>query len=249
MEKDKNMFDTIYNDTYDKVLSYILTKCGKIPEVPDILQETYMELYKTLLQKDTEYIRYPEAFALRLAKSKVYRYYSEKEQQAAYIYVENMELLVSETMEEASSNVTWEDSLIDKLTADEIMEYVAEKDELTKEIFYQHYFQDKSLKEIAAACGVKEATVKTRLYRTLKELGGMKRFIAIIAIVILAALLAKPVYTWAENIISRLKRNYDEGKLEIVWLASYYEDYKEFVEQGVIPKDAKIDIIWKRIYI
>ncbi|MBR6642733.1 MAG: RNA polymerase sigma factor [Lachnospiraceae bacterium] len=210
MENVREKFDTIYNDTYQKVLSYILRKCGAVTEAEDILQEIYIELYKTLLQKDTEYIRYPEAFALRLAKSKVYRYYSEKEQQAAYIYVENMELLESETTEATSSNVTWEDSLIDKLTADEVMEYVAEKDELTKEIFYQHFFENKTIKEIAEKYGIKESTVKTWLYRTLKELKGIKRFAGIIVIILLAMLLAGPIYTWAEDVIVHIREHIEE---------------------------------------
>lgn len=187
----KNTFHVIYNDTYDKVLTYILAKCGKTADIQDILQETYTELYKTLLQKETGYIRYPEAFMLRLAKSKVYQYYSEKERQAACIYVDNTEFEVDEAV---TDNVAWEDNLIDKLTAGEVMEYIAGKDELTREIFYQHFFQDKTLKEIADAYGVKESTVKNRLYRTLKELKGMKRFAIIAAILLLAALLAKPVF-------------------------------------------------------
>ena len=211
MESDEKTFSVIYNDTYDKVLTYILAKCGKTPDVQDILQETYTELYKTLLQKETGYIRYPEAFMLRLAKSKVYQYYSEKEHQAACIYVDNTE---SEVDEAATDNVTWEDNLMDKLTADEVMEYIAGKDELTREIFYQHFFQDKTLKEIADAYGVKESTVKNRLYRTLKELKGMKRFAIIAAILLLAALLAKPVYTWATDFITEIKTLYKTNASE-----------------------------------
>jgi len=199
----KNVFATIYKDTYDKVLIYVLAKCGKIPEIQDIVQEVYTELFNTLAQKGEGYIKCPEAFVMRLAKSKVYQYYSEKERQMVHGLAEYVD--VTEQESEVISDGVWEDSLLDKLTAEEVMEYISEKDELTRDIFYQHYFQDKTLKEIADAHGVKESTVKTRLYRTLRELKGMKRFAFIAAILLLAALLAKPVYTLAEEVVTKIR--------------------------------------------
>lgn len=210
MENIREKFDTIYSDTYQKVLTYIFRKCGAVAETEDILQETYTELFYTLAQREEAYIRYPEGFVMQLAKSKVYQYYSEKERQIACTYVENAELLELKADAATTGNATWEDNLIDKLTADEVMEYIAGKDELTKEIFYQHFFQDKTIKEIAEKHGIKESTVKTRLYRTLKELKGIKRFALIAAILLLAALLAKPVYTWATDMIAQVRVHFEE---------------------------------------
>ena len=242
MENIREKFDTIYSDTYQKVLTYIFRKCGTVAETEDILQETYTELFCILAQREEAYIRYPEAFVMRLAKSKVYRYYSEKERQATCTYVENTELLEQKEDEATTDNVTWEDNLIDKLTADEVMKYIAGKDELTKEIFYQHFFQDKTIKEIAEKHGIKESTVKTRLYRTLKELGGMKRFVSIIAIILLAALLAKPVYTWAEEAITNVKNYFIDNFMEKMFEGAFYIRYKELIEDGVVSEDIRINI-------
>ena len=240
MEQIRKYFDQIYNETYDKTLAYILTKCGRKDVVEDILQEVYLELLKVLEQKKVHYIKSPEAFVLQLAKSKVYRYYSEQEQQKVCDYVEEPE--ESATFD-ANRNAAWEDVLIDQLTAKEVMEYLAEKDKLTKEIFYQHFFENKTIKEIAKVQGVKEFTVKNRLYRTLKELRGMKRFAIIAGILLLAALLAKPVYTLAEDVISKVKRFFsEESNGKIIILGSIYREHKELIEQGVVSADISFNI-------
>lgn len=44
-------FEEIYNNTYTYTLRYILCKCSNIDDVNDLLQETYVELYKILKTK------------------------------------------------------------------------------------------------------------------------------------------------------------------------------------------------------
>lgn len=129
-------FRKIYDAAYDKVLSYVLAKCGKI-DVEDIVQETYAELFEVLVKKGIVYIHCSEAFVMQLVKTKVHRYYIEKEYQRAWMFMEDFEAIEPD----CAIGTEWEDVLIDKLTVQEIMEYISEKDELTKEIFYQHYFE------------------------------------------------------------------------------------------------------------
>lgn len=241
-------FEHLYRLTYDNTLFYVLTKCGKIPEVEDILQDTYAELFQVLTDKGSDYISIPKGFVIQLAKSKVYRYFSEKERKQANIYMEPVELLdadnVSDTLQYTEKEA-WDDTLIDKLTAKEVMGYLAEKDGLTKEIFFQHYFQDKTLKEIAENCNMKETTVKKRLYSTLKELRGMKRFALIIIILLMVALLAKPVYIWAEDMMSQIMRYLTQdtqNTLGIIALGSMYRDYKKLIDNGELPSDIHINI-------
>ena len=232
MESIATSFEQMYHLTYNKVIYYILAKCGKVSEVEDILQETYAELYQVLTEKGSAYIAVPEGFVMQLAKSKVYRYYSEKEWAQAKVFVETAEVVgedINETVYH-NRNEEWEDALIDKLTANEIMEYLSQKDELTRDIFYQHYFQDKTLKEIAESSGVKETTIKKRLYRTLKELKRMKRFVVLIVILLLAALLAKPVYTLAKNLVSQIRTHITDNQGRIMDDLVYYDFQGSMVE-------------------
>ena len=44
-------FNEIYNKTYNQTLKYIICKCSNIEDVNDIIQETYLELYKAINNK------------------------------------------------------------------------------------------------------------------------------------------------------------------------------------------------------
>ena len=68
MEQIRKYFDQVYNETYDKTLAYILTKCGRNDVVEDILQETYAELFQILEDKGVAYILAPEAFVMQLQR-------------------------------------------------------------------------------------------------------------------------------------------------------------------------------------
>lgn len=219
-------FKKIYDATYDRVLSYVFMKCGKIETVEDIMQEIYTEFFLVLLQKGINYIKKPESFIMQLAKSKVHQYYSEKERQKLYTYVDGLEMVEKEALLQGGRSDTQEleDYLVDYLTAQEVMEYISCKDELTKEIFYQHYFKDITLKEIAENCGVKESTVKNRLYRTLKELHKMKLLICIILLLLLTCLLVKPAYSFAQDIFSQIK-SFFTGEKEKLLDDLVYWDY------------------------
>ena len=50
-------FEEIYNNTYTYTLRYILCKCSNIDDVNDLLQETYVELYKILKTKHKRTIK------------------------------------------------------------------------------------------------------------------------------------------------------------------------------------------------
>jgi len=245
-------FEQMYNATYNNVSFYVLTKCGRIPEAEDILQETYAELFRVLKEKGAAYILVPEAFVMQLAKSKVYYYYGDKERRRAGSYAEISDADNAREPAYTACEEDWQDALVDKLTAEEVMAYLAEKDALTREIFYQHYFQDKTLKEIAKSCGVKETAVKNHLYRTLQELRGMKRFALIAAILLLTALLAKPVCTLAEEVVSNIKNYLTLNAAEALVCGIYYQEIQEAEEVSkqsisVNGKDYTIEdleIIW-----
>ena len=44
-------FEEIYKATYNSTLKYIICKCSNIEDVNDLLQDTYVELYKILKRK------------------------------------------------------------------------------------------------------------------------------------------------------------------------------------------------------
>lgn len=161
-------FSELYDVTHEKVLSYIILKCGNTEDVADIFQETYTEIVKVIRRHGIEYLKKPEAFVMQVAKRKIYRHYKFKERlcgvEEKYDFGEpNLENVDIE-------QISFDEFMITKETVQSAISYLKNKDELTKKIFYLYYFMDKSIKEIADLFSVKESNVKNKLYRTLKEI-------------------------------------------------------------------------------
>ena len=62
-------FEKIYQKTYDITLKYVICKCSNLEDVNDIIQEIYIELYKTL--KNEKEIKDINAFIHGIAKNKI----------------------------------------------------------------------------------------------------------------------------------------------------------------------------------
>ncbi|MCH5268796.1 MAG: RNA polymerase sigma factor [Lachnospiraceae bacterium] len=161
-------FNELYESTHKKVLAYIIIKCGKTEDIADIFQETYTELVSVIRRHGVEYLKNPEAFVMKLAKRKVYRHYKLLERlrgvEASYELDESdMDAFDMET-------ISFEDSFMTKELVSYAIDFIKQKDELTKRIFYLHFYLDKSIREIAEMISITESNVKNKLYRTLKEL-------------------------------------------------------------------------------
>lgn len=70
-------FEKIYNETYSNTLRYIICKCTNLNDVDDIIQETYLELYKVL--KDRKDILNYQAYIITIAKNKIIKYFKSNE--------------------------------------------------------------------------------------------------------------------------------------------------------------------------
>ncbi len=62
-------FETIYNNTYNDLLKFVVCKCGNLNDVDDIIQDTYLELFKTL--KSNKEIFDISAYLTTIAKTKI----------------------------------------------------------------------------------------------------------------------------------------------------------------------------------
>ena len=165
-------FDEIYNSTNKAVLAFITAKCGRIADVGDIFQETYMELYWVLSKRGVDYITNEKALVIRLAKQKIAKHYS---------MIERLRIFVSITSEnahgeevdlsgfEADSFLT-EDFVINNVMYENARKFIKSKPEDVQKVFYLMYEVGLTIAEIAKALSIKESNVKNKLYRTLKEL-------------------------------------------------------------------------------
>lgn len=66
-------FEKIYHETYAYTLKYIICKCNALNDVDDIIQETYIELYK-VIQNNRKIDNY-QSYIITIAKNKIIKYY------------------------------------------------------------------------------------------------------------------------------------------------------------------------------
>lgn len=67
-----DFFNELYASTNQKVLAYIIVKCGKTEEVADIFQETYTEVVKIIQKHGISYFKQPDALVMQIAKRKFF---------------------------------------------------------------------------------------------------------------------------------------------------------------------------------
>lgn len=152
-------FEKIYKETYDNTLKFIVIKCSHIEDVDDILQDTYVELFKKMKKQNVD-IENMKSYIIGIAKNIIKRHYrtvklKEKELPFEEINVEE-DLL--------------DDSFITKENAKEVLRYVRSQDIKTCKIFYLYFILGLKIKEISKEMAINESTVKTKLYRTIQEI-------------------------------------------------------------------------------
>lgn len=127
----KEQFELIYNETYNKTLKYIICKCNKLEDVNDIIQDTYVELYKNLKRKNKLEIQKIDDYIIGITKNILKKYYKNKKQ--------NLYMLKNEINEELTylkDDFDLEASIITKENVRRSMElYRIKRRSYTKNIF------------------------------------------------------------------------------------------------------------------
>lgn len=165
-------FEVIYDETYTKVLRFVMAKCSDTADIEDIMPETYLELYQLLKRRGLNYIVNDEAIVIKLAKQKIYKYYTLKERLKSIVPM-SLKRETGEEFDLIDLNVDLyleEELKLQQVKLSEARQWLQKKDAATKKVFYLFYDQDLTIKEISALLNLTESNVKHKLYRTLKEL-------------------------------------------------------------------------------
>ena len=168
----KNLFNEIYDSTNRKVLKFITAKCSNTSDIKDIFQDTYMELYAVLAKRGSNYVKNREAFVMKIAKEKVFSYYS---------LFNKLKLLVpiissnDNEDEEMIADSQTEDFDVELKASDEVLisqisRFLSGKPQDIQKIFYLYYSMDMTIPEIADHLSMNESNIKNKLYRTLAQL-------------------------------------------------------------------------------
>ena len=160
------MVTEIYEATYKDVLRYVVSKCRSADDIPDLIQNTYLNFYNRL-RKNGE-VKEPKKYLIKIAKNEVYKLYG------ILSFAKTSIPVFSQVDEEDFSKYEWElfsEELEDNnLQCSEIWDHIKTYDLLTFKIFVLYFSEELKICDIAKLLKVKESTVKNRLYRTMKDI-------------------------------------------------------------------------------
>ena len=162
-ERIETRFTAIYEQTYPAVLRYVVSKCGSVEDVRDILQDTYTDVFLSMKRKGCGHIRRPDAFVRKIAKAKIGRRYMSPG--TGNICADDDALLLEESPEPSV-----DDRIVTAEKLQEIGRFLAAKPDDNQRIFVLFYVLGLSIPEIASTLSMHVSTVKTKLYRTRNEL-------------------------------------------------------------------------------
>ncbi len=162
--------DTAFQEVYDNSVRYvnysILMSLQDKNLAEDILQETYLEVYKNLKS-----LKDPEAFkkwAVIIAHNKISRYYRNNKD-SVFSSEEEMETVIGNE-EEENADMLPEDALDNQETQRLILDIINGLPEIQRETIISFYYNQMSITEISDALGVPENTTKTNLSRGRKKI-------------------------------------------------------------------------------
>lgn len=162
-EKD---FESLYRETYNKTLKFVIIRCNNLNDVNDIIQDTYIELFNKLRKNSKIELDNIDGFIYGIASNIIKRHYSKKKK-------EKIVTLFNEQNEEIidiKDGFDLEQDVITKENVKEVWEFLKGKDLLTAKIFNLYFALDMKISEIAKELQLQESNVKNRIYRTLKEI-------------------------------------------------------------------------------
>lgn len=165
-------FDAVYAETFGSVSRFVASHAARFQDCEDIIQNVYTRFYKRISDKGFADIDSPEAFLINIAKFECRTIFS------GFMRRKERDVILSEFDEEQSAAIEaemsrdqklLEDVMADKILAKQIFDDIMSGDEAVGKIFYLHFVCDMKLDEVADKLGLKTATVKTKLYRTIEK--------------------------------------------------------------------------------
>lgn len=166
-------FNRLYNNSYQFILKYVITKTDNLSNIEDIMQNIYLKLYQVMLKKGHKYIENEFYFLLKLARNELYKYYSLKSKFKYILVLEdnNFDTLLN------SNHHDYEIEIEERMDVETIWKLINKESKEIQRIIYLYYLGDMTISDIALVLNQNENTIKTKLYRAVnkirKNIGGV----------------------------------------------------------------------------
>jgi len=165
-------FNEIYENTYDAVVSLVTYRCKSVADIADIVQETYVELYKIIQKRGVDYVQNGQAITFRIAKQKLSRHYKLMDKLKRFVPLfavssEGDEIPLTDLETDA---FLAEECIVSQALLSEAQDLIARKPDDVRKVLYLYYNEDLTIPQIAKKLSLTQSSVKNKIYRTLKEL-------------------------------------------------------------------------------
>lgn len=149
-----DVFNKLYDETYNDVSKYIVLNCSNIDDVADIIQNVYVAVYKRLCKnKDIT-----KTYIIGIAKNKIrdyYRFNYKAKHVSLFSTKEELSLIDS-----IPSDIDIEKSMSIKYDTQLVWDYLKSKNVIISKIFYLYFKLELTLKEISEELDISISNVK-----------------------------------------------------------------------------------------
>ena len=160
-----DLFNDIYNKTYNNIFCYILSKCHNLEDIDDIIQNVYTDFYFVLVKKAKK-LENHEAYLMQITKNKIFKYYTFKNKSNK----SKEDTTDDEILLNIADDFDIEQTIFEKFTNETIWHETKKLNITTQKILILYFKADYKISEIAKCLEMKESSVKTKLYRGLNDL-------------------------------------------------------------------------------
>lgn len=163
-------FNEIYDETYNHILRFVISKCDNLNNVEDIMQNIYIKLYN-VMEKNIG-INNCKAFLIKLSRNELFKYYSLKNKLKVLIngdiFDDNIGTPIVEEIKDECFDIE-EDFLI-KFEVERIWNEIQKEDITTQKILTLYFLEELKISDISRILEMNESSIKNRLYRSIKRI-------------------------------------------------------------------------------
>ena len=163
-------FHEIYDATYSRTAAYLTARCRQLSDVDDLLQETYLAIYRVLTAQGRSALENPEAYVISVAKTKIidwYRKAKPDDTNLATVPPAEDDTWLTRLPDPAP---TPEETYQDSETMQELEQLLKGREAHTRQAFYLHYCFGFSFPEIGLLQSRSESTVRSGVFRAVQEI-------------------------------------------------------------------------------
>ena len=155
---DQSYFDRVYETTYRPLLKYAIIHLSDPTDAEDALQNVYLSFYRRIERYGHLDVLFPKAFLLKMLKREIIERYAEREKHA-------VRLLEDVPEDRLRDDLSFEDGVLDRALAREILAEAKKLPRETYRIFVLYYGYELTISEISKELGMGTEAVKSRLFR------------------------------------------------------------------------------------